>query len=244
MRGSRASSPISPCGKTTWCFRSRRSRDGTFIFRVSLADVWRLIAIPATATLDDLVLWILRSVKFDDEHLYQLTYRSRMGSTVSVRHPACEESPYTDEVIIGELPLEPGQTMELLYDFGDEWHFTVKLERIEPPGDKVEPPASWKAMVRHRSSMRTGTSELRLGIPRQADWWQTDMPCFGVHPDGNESGGWSGGASFLPATTGPRSTRGCGWRDSMSRPFDGPFGDELWDESDPTDSVEAADRAG
>ena len=135
-----ASSPISPRGRTISCFRSRRCREGTFIFRVSLADVWRLIAIPATATLDDLVLWILRSVKFDDEHLYQLTYRNRMGSTVSVRHPACEESPYTDEVIIGELPLEPGQTMELLYDFGDEWHFTVKLERIEPPGDKLRAP--------------------------------------------------------------------------------------------------------
>ena len=134
------SQPYFPSWQNNLVFPEPEIREGTFIFRVSLADVWRLIAMPATATLDDLVLWILRSVKFDDEHLYQLTYRNRMGSTVSVRHPACEESPYTDEVIIGELPLEPGQTMELLYDFGDEWHFTVKLERIEPPGDKLRAP--------------------------------------------------------------------------------------------------------
>ncbi len=31
--------------------------------------------------------------------------------------------------------------MELEYDFGDCWEFTVKLERIEPPGAKVKAPA-------------------------------------------------------------------------------------------------------
>ncbi len=35
--------------------------------------------------------------------------------------------------MIGTLPLEPGQSMDLLYDFGDNWHFNVTLERIDPP---------------------------------------------------------------------------------------------------------------
>ena len=30
--------------------------------------------------------------------------------------------------------------MQLLYDFGDNWQFTVKLERIEPPGAKAKGP--------------------------------------------------------------------------------------------------------
>jgi hypothetical protein len=116
-------------------------RPGTFIFRVSLGKICsRLIAMPADATLDDLVSWILRSVKFDDDHLYRFSYRDRLGVTRSISHPALEEGPFTDQVSIGSLPLEPGQSMELLYDFGDEWPFTVKLERIVPPGGKSKAP--------------------------------------------------------------------------------------------------------
>ena len=115
-------------------------RQGMFVFRVSLGKVWRLIAMPANQTLDDLVGVILRSVKFDSDHLYKFSYRDRMGARVSVHHPAMDEPPYTDEVKIGTLPLEPGQTMDLTYDFGDNWPFTVKLERIEPPDAKLKAP--------------------------------------------------------------------------------------------------------
>jgi hypothetical protein len=115
-------------------------REGEFIFRVTLGKVWRLIAMPAEATLDDLVGWILRSVDFDSDHLYEFTYRDRLGAESSAVHPAMDEGPWADQIPIGTLPLEPGQTMRLVYDFGDNWHFTVKLERVEPPGAKVKGP--------------------------------------------------------------------------------------------------------
>jgi hypothetical protein len=115
-------------------------REGTFVFRVSLGKVWRLIAMPAGDTLDDLLGWILRSVNFDSDHLYEFIYRDRLGAAVRAVHPYVEEGPRADEVPIGTLPLEPGQVMELVYDFGDYWEFTVKLERIEPPGAKVKAP--------------------------------------------------------------------------------------------------------
>ena len=121
-------------------------REGTYIFRVSMDDfrvspgeVWRLIAVPADATLDDLVNLVLRSVKFDDDHLYELTYRDRLGSNVSALHPAMDEGPWADQILIGTLPMEPGQTMQLLYDFGDSWRFTIKLERIDPDVKKKTP---------------------------------------------------------------------------------------------------------
>ncbi len=116
------------------------TREGTFIFRVSLGKVWRLIAMRADDTLEDLVQWILDSVEFDNDHLYQFNYRNRLGAKVSASHPYMDESPSTDEVPIGTLPLDPGQTMELVYDFGDNWKFTVNLERIEPPGAKIKAP--------------------------------------------------------------------------------------------------------
>jgi Plasmid pRiA4b ORF-3-like protein len=105
-----------------------------------LAKIWRLIAMPADKTLDDLVDVILRSVKFDNDHLHAFSYRNRLGATVLVNHPAMNAPPCTDQVRLGTLPLEPGQTMELTYDFGDEWPFTVKLERIEPPEAKRKAP--------------------------------------------------------------------------------------------------------
>ena len=115
-------------------------REGTFVFRVSLGKMWRLIAMPADATVDDLVHCILISVEFDIEHLYEFIYRNRLGGTVSISHPYIDEGPYTDEVLIGTLPLEPGQTMELHYDFGDDWRFAVRLERVEPPDVKIKAP--------------------------------------------------------------------------------------------------------
>ncbi len=65
VRGSRSSSLTSPLGGRTRRFRSGSLGEGTFVFRVSLGKVWRLIALPADASLDDLVDWILRSVKFE-----------------------------------------------------------------------------------------------------------------------------------------------------------------------------------
>ena len=116
-------------------------REGTFIFRVSLyKELWRLIAIPADHTLDDLLDWVLRSVKFDADHLYNFTYVNRVGIAVRINDPNSGEPPWTDEVRLGTLPLEPGQTMELLYDYGDNWEFTIKLERVEPPGTKIKAP--------------------------------------------------------------------------------------------------------
>jgi hypothetical protein len=119
---------------------SAEVREGTFIFRVSLWDAWRRIAVPADANLDTLVSLILRSVKFDDDHLYAFRYRNRQGARVTVCHPAMDEGPWADQVQIGTLPLDPGQTMELEYDFGDSWKFKIKLERIEPPGRRSKAP--------------------------------------------------------------------------------------------------------
>jgi hypothetical protein len=124
--------PYFPEWNENLVFPAIEHRKGVFIFRVSLGKVWRLIALPSSATLGDLVHWILRSVEFDDDHLYEISYRDRRGAKVAATHPAMEEGPWADEISIGSLPIDPGQTMQLWYDFGDDWRFTIKLERIEP----------------------------------------------------------------------------------------------------------------
>lgn len=132
--------PYFPSWQKNLTLPEREPCQGTFVFRVSLGKIWRLIAMPADKTLDDLVDVILRSVKFDNDHLHEFSYRNRLGAKVEVHHPAMDEPPYTDEVSIGTLPLEPGETMELTYDFGDNWQFTVKLDRIDPPDAKLKAP--------------------------------------------------------------------------------------------------------
>jgi hypothetical protein len=115
-------------------------REGVYVFKVSLGRVWRRIAVPSGASLDVLAGAILDSVKFDSDHLYRFIYRDRFGATVNAMHPYCDEGPFTDEVAVGQLPLEPGQSMTFHFDFGDDWRFDVKLERINPPDPRLKRP--------------------------------------------------------------------------------------------------------
>jgi hypothetical protein len=116
------------------------ARGGIFVFRAALGKARRLIAIPARLTLDDLAGAILDSVDFDDDHLYEFTYRDRFGAEMTVTHPYCEDPPFTSDVTVGEVPLSPGQSMTFLFDFGDNWRFDVRLERIDPPDKKLKAP--------------------------------------------------------------------------------------------------------
>jgi hypothetical protein len=105
---------------------------GVFEFKVSLGRVWRRIAIPAANSLEELAQTILAAFEFDDDHLYEFRLRSRQGREFTVTHPYIDESDYaTDEFAIGMLPLDEGDTMEYLFDFGESWLFHIMLERID-----------------------------------------------------------------------------------------------------------------
>jgi hypothetical protein len=112
-----------------WAFR-----EGTHIFKVSLGkSIWRRIAIPADRTLDALAWAILNAVQFDHDHLYRFSYQNRFGVSERINHPYMEdEGPWTDEVLVGGVPLQVGQTMTFVFDFGDWWEFGVTLERVDP----------------------------------------------------------------------------------------------------------------
>ena len=106
--------------------------DGIFVFKVSLGRIWRRLAIPAQSSLDLLSSAILDAFEFDYDHLYCFTVENRSGISFSINHPVVREPPFTNQVRVGDLPLAPGAIMIYLFDFGDNWEFEVKLERIEP----------------------------------------------------------------------------------------------------------------
>lgn len=117
-----------------WVFR-----EGTYIFKVSLGQIWFRIAILANRTLDSLASFILNATDFDHDHLYHFEYENPFGALERVNHPFIDEGPWADEARVGDVPLRVGQTMTYLYDFGDNWEFNVTLERIDP-GRAVEKP--------------------------------------------------------------------------------------------------------
>lgn len=111
------------------------SRDGVHVFLVSLGSLWRRIAIPADAYFDDLASAIISSVEFSHDHLYYFAYRDRFGSEKYLYHPYMEEGASSSEARIGDVPIQVGQVLTFLYDFGDQWEFQVTLERVEPDID-------------------------------------------------------------------------------------------------------------
>ncbi|MFZ4814569.1 MAG: IS1096 element passenger TnpR family protein [Phototrophicaceae bacterium] len=115
-------------------------RAGVYIFKVALGKIWRQIAIDGERSLDMLAWGILGSVGFDGDHLYEFSYSNPLGITETVYHPYMEETPATDELGVGDLPIEVGQTINFLFDFGDSWEFTLTLEAIMPEErlDQVE----------------------------------------------------------------------------------------------------------
>ncbi|MGB7441795.1 MAG: hypothetical protein WA919_12060 [Coleofasciculaceae cyanobacterium] len=114
--------------------------EGIYIFKVSLGKAWRRIAIPAKLELDWLSNSILGAFDFDNDHLYEFRYKDRFGRSGQVSHPYCGESPSTAQVLVGELPLQAGDRMIFLFDFGDNWEFYVQLEEIQPPNAKIKKP--------------------------------------------------------------------------------------------------------
>jgi hypothetical protein len=117
-------------------------RDGDYFFKVSLGDVWRRIAISAKSDLEEFAQSIIRAFEFDGDHLYRFDLRHRDGSRLAVDHPHAEDAAeiYADEFSIGFLPLAEHETMEFLYDYGENWRFAVKLEKVDPPSDTINEP--------------------------------------------------------------------------------------------------------
>jgi hypothetical protein len=73
--------------------------------------------------------------------IYQFSYRNRFGVETHVNHPYMDDGPWTSEVRVGDVPLQEGQSVTYLYDFGDRWEFEVTLERVDPPDWAMKEPA-------------------------------------------------------------------------------------------------------
>ncbi|HLF87778.1 MAG TPA: hypothetical protein VI451_02445 [Anaerolineales bacterium] len=112
-------------------------RDGVYVFKVVVyKDVWRRIAIAGSSMLEELVYAILRAFKFDSDHLWRFIYTDRYGMEKHVYHSFMDDRPFTTEVRVGDIPIEPGMQFLFNFDFGDNWEFEILCEQIDPPPAK------------------------------------------------------------------------------------------------------------
>lgn len=116
--------------------------------------VWREIEVAANQTLADLGEAIPRAFGFDDPHLWSFFLSGRAWDGTSEYALDSIPDPMggpraraARRTLIREVPLPGAQGKKeflFLFDYGDEWHFGVKLVRQRAP---VEPGARYPRVV-------------------------------------------------------------------------------------------------
>jgi hypothetical protein len=112
--------------------------------RVTLAwtrQVWRVLELRDDQTLDDLHLAIQRAFDWDNDHLYAFHLGSRPNDALTAIAGIApygggpfldDESPVSDEVVLAELELQPGQRFSYLFDFGDQLLHEIEVLSAAP----------------------------------------------------------------------------------------------------------------
>lgn len=114
-------------------------RVGKYTWRVSVGNPWRRIEIPGELSLESLAAAILDAFDFDNDHLYHFEYRDQRGHKIEIVCPQINDaSQWADEVAIQDLPLAEGANMTFVFDYGDNWQFTLKLESITEVDPKLK----------------------------------------------------------------------------------------------------------
>jgi hypothetical protein len=117
-------------------------------FKITLKEIqppiWRIIEVPETYTFWDLHVAIQDAMGWEDYHLHDFKMvNPSTGMKAEIGTPDEEFEreilPDTKQKIADWFTLE-NRLAEYTYDYGDNWHHTVKLEKILPKGENVAYP--------------------------------------------------------------------------------------------------------
>lgn len=114
--------------------------EGIHIFKATLQDAWRRIAIPSNLNLDEVAVAIVQAFDFDQEHLYRFIHKDRLGRTREFNHPFVEIPPNTCDFRLGDLSLEVGNHLQFIFDLLEEWEFDLYLEKIDTDNREIKQP--------------------------------------------------------------------------------------------------------
>jgi hypothetical protein len=107
---------------------------GCYELKVSVTNkIYRTIRIAGTDSFDDLHDAIQAAFDFDNDHLYAFFMDGKRWSRNGETYwsPMNDEGILADEVEIGTAGLTEGKKFLYLFDFGDEWQFSVQVLAIK-----------------------------------------------------------------------------------------------------------------
>lgn len=96
------------------------------IFMPEDAQVERVMDVPGSFTVEDLVKEILDSIEFDFDHLYSLYVKGKEYAGAPCSAPAKERC----RVKLQTIALNKGDLMTLVYDYGDDWQFEIAVMQV------------------------------------------------------------------------------------------------------------------
>ena len=121
----------------------KKKYDQVYQFKITLKGtkppIWRRILVPETYTFWDLHVAIQDAMGWDDYHLHEFTLLSpKTGRKVKIGIPSDEDVDYGWEVLaewnqkIAHYFSLDNSKADYVYDFGDGWEHSIKLEKILP----------------------------------------------------------------------------------------------------------------
>ncbi|NJC28376.1 plasmid pRiA4b ORF-3 family protein [Neolewinella antarctica] len=91
--------------------------------------IWRRLTLPATTSMADLHRILQATFDWEGYHLHNFIYGRRFFGPADDQFSDAE--PYHD-IRLGDLLVEKNDSVTYWYDFGDDWHHAVKLEKVLP----------------------------------------------------------------------------------------------------------------
>jgi hypothetical protein len=121
----------------------KKKYNQVYQFKITLKGtkppIWRRILVPETHTFWDLHVAIQDAMGWDDYHLHEFTLLSpKTGRKVKIGIPSDEDVDYDWEVLaewnqkIAHYFSSENSKADYVYDFGDGWEHSIKLEKILP----------------------------------------------------------------------------------------------------------------
>lgn len=135
----------------TFTIPRKRTFNNVYQFKITLLEtkpsVWRRILVPQSYTYYDLHVAIQNAMGWTDSHLHCFDSKKRYDpSSINIDCPfgePLEEEDnvlYTTETALTYFFKEAGNKMFYTYDFGDNWHHEVVLEKIFAKDQKKKYP--------------------------------------------------------------------------------------------------------
>lgn len=96
--------------------------------------VWRRVLIESSATFDDLHWVIQHSFGWTNSHLHEFTVAGASIGPLPEEPEYPENTPDFDshKTRLSQFLEKEGQTIQYMYDFGDDWMHKLKVEKILP----------------------------------------------------------------------------------------------------------------